>query len=44
MRAHAPLEQYISPSDHLVLTAQSRGDADAPPLLALHGWLDIPDA
>jgi pimeloyl-ACP methyl ester carboxylesterase len=40
MRAHAPIEQRISLSHHLALTAQVRGDADAPPLLALHGWLD----
>jgi pimeloyl-ACP methyl ester carboxylesterase len=40
MRAHAPLEQRISLSPQLALTAQIWGDADAPPLLALHGWLD----
>ena len=40
MRAHAPVEQRISLSHHLTLTAQIWGNADAPPLLALHGWLD----
>jgi pimeloyl-ACP methyl ester carboxylesterase len=36
----APVEQRIALSHHLTLTAQIWGDADAPPLLALHGWLD----
>ena len=40
MCAHAPLEQRIILSHHLALTAQIWGDVDAPPLLALHGWLD----
>lgn len=35
-----PTEQGITLSHHLSLTAQIWGDADAPPLLALHGWLD----
>ena len=37
---HAPIEQRITLSHHLALTAQIWGNADAPPLLALHGWLD----
>lgn len=36
----APTEQRITLSHHLSLTAQMWGDAEAPPLLALHGWLD----
>ena len=36
----APIEQHIALSHHLSLTAHVWGDADAPPLLALHGWLD----
>ncbi|WP_233840808.1 alpha/beta hydrolase [Dyella sp. 2HG41-7] len=43
MSAHSstlPIEQRITLSHHLSLTAQLWGDADAPPLLALHGWLD----
>ena len=39
-RAQAPVEQRITLSHHLSLTAQIWGEADAPPLLALHGWLD----
>ena len=35
-----PIEHHIALSDHLSLTAQIWGQADAPPLLALHGWLD----
>jgi pimeloyl-ACP methyl ester carboxylesterase len=35
-----PIEQRITLSQHLTLTAQIWGHADAPPLLALHGWLD----
>lgn len=34
-----PAEQRIALA-HLSLTAQVWGDPDAPPLLALHGWLD----
>jgi pimeloyl-ACP methyl ester carboxylesterase len=33
-------EQRIALSHHLTLTAQTWGEPDAPPLLALHGWLD----
>ncbi|RDS79403.1 alpha/beta hydrolase [Dyella monticola] len=33
-------EQRITLSHHLSLSAQVWGHADAPPLLALHGWLD----
>jgi pimeloyl-ACP methyl ester carboxylesterase len=33
-------EQRITLSHHLTLTAQIWGKPDAPPLLALHGWLD----
>jgi pimeloyl-ACP methyl ester carboxylesterase len=33
-------EQRITLSHHLSLTAQIWGEPDAPPLLALHGWLD----
>lgn len=40
MSEYAPVEQRISLSHHLTLTAQIWGKADAPPLLALHGWLD----
>ena len=40
MKEHAPVEQRITLSHHLALTAQIWGAADAPPLLALHGWLD----
>jgi pimeloyl-ACP methyl ester carboxylesterase len=36
----APTEQRIDLSSHLSLTAQIWGETDAPPLLALHGWLD----
>lgn len=36
----APIEQRIALSHHLTLTAQIWGDAEAPPLVALHGWLD----
>ncbi|RUL74875.1 alpha/beta fold hydrolase [Dyella choica] len=36
----APVEQRIVLSQHLSLTALIWGDAGAPPLLALHGWLD----
>jgi pimeloyl-ACP methyl ester carboxylesterase len=36
----APIEQRIELSPHLSLTAQVWGEPDAPPLLALHGWLD----
>ncbi|HUA79551.1 MAG TPA: alpha/beta hydrolase [Dyella sp.] len=39
-RTAAPTEQRITLSHHLALSAQRWGDADAPPLLALHGWLD----
>lgn len=39
-QASAPAEQRIALSAHLSLTAQIWGEADAPPLLALHGWLD----
>ena len=38
--ADAPIEQRITLSHHLSLTALIWGDAAAPPLLALHGWLD----
>ena len=34
------IEQRITLSHHLTLTAQIWGKPDAPPLLALHGWLD----
>jgi pimeloyl-ACP methyl ester carboxylesterase len=34
-----PTEQRIA-LPHLTLTAQTWGEPDAPPLLALHGWLD----
>jgi pimeloyl-ACP methyl ester carboxylesterase len=37
---NGPIEQRITLSDHLSLAAQIWGEADAPPLLALHGWLD----
>lgn len=36
----AQTEQRIPLSHHLSLTAQIWGNPDAPPLLALHGWLD----
>ncbi|GLQ99503.1 alpha/beta fold hydrolase [Dyella mobilis] len=36
----APSELRIALSSHLLLTAQVWGAPDAPPLLALHGWLD----
>jgi pimeloyl-ACP methyl ester carboxylesterase len=36
----APVEQCIRLSEHLSLAAWIWGDAAAPPLLALHGWLD----
>lgn len=36
----APIEQRITLSHHLALTAQIWGNPEAPPLLALHGWLD----
>lgn len=41
-RAHAsaPIEQRITLSYHLSLAALIWGDPAAPPLLALHGWLD----
>lgn len=38
--AHAPVEQRITLSHHLSLMALIWGDDTAPPLLALHGWLD----
>ncbi|HKT27829.1 alpha/beta fold hydrolase [Dyella sp.] len=38
--ASAPIEQRITLSHHLSLTALMWGDQAAPPLLALHGWLD----
>ena len=37
---NAWIEQPITLSDHLTLTAQIWGEPDAPPMLALHGWLD----
>ena len=36
----APVEQRITLSHHLSLTALIWGDTASPPLLALHGWLD----
>jgi pimeloyl-ACP methyl ester carboxylesterase len=36
----APIEERIPLRSHLTLTAQIWGKPDAPPLLALHGWLD----
>lgn len=36
----APIEERIPLRSHLTLTAQIWGQPDAPPLLALHGWLD----
>lgn len=36
----APIEERIPLRSHLTLTAQMWGKPDAPPLLALHGWLD----
>jgi pimeloyl-ACP methyl ester carboxylesterase len=36
----APIEQRITLSHHLSLTALIWGEDHAPPLLALHGWLD----
>jgi pimeloyl-ACP methyl ester carboxylesterase len=39
-RVTAPIEQHIELSPYLSLTAQVWGEPDAPPLLALHGWLD----
>lgn len=36
----APIERRISLSSHLSLAALTWGNPDAPPLLALHGWLD----
>jgi pimeloyl-ACP methyl ester carboxylesterase len=36
----APIEERIPLRSHLTLTAQMWGQPDAPPLLALHGWLD----
>lgn len=39
-RADTPIEQRITLSQHLSLTALVWGDDSAPPLLALHGWLD----
>jgi pimeloyl-ACP methyl ester carboxylesterase len=36
----APIEERIPLRSHLTLTAQIWGEPDAPPLLALHGWLD----
>lgn len=38
--SRAPSEQRIALSPHLSLTALIWGEPDAPPLLALHGWLD----
>lgn len=38
--AAAPVEQRITLSPHLSLTALTWGAQAAPPLLALHGWLD----
>jgi pimeloyl-ACP methyl ester carboxylesterase len=38
--ADAPIEQRITLSHHLSLTALIWGDEAAAPLLALHGWLD----
>ncbi|GLQ89553.1 alpha/beta fold hydrolase [Dyella flagellata] len=35
-----PIEQRIHLSHHLSLTALIWGDESAPPMLALHGWLD----
>lgn len=35
-----PIERCIELSPHLSLTAQVWGEANAPTLLALHGWLD----
>jgi len=35
-----PIEECIPLRSHLTLTAQIWGPPDAPPLLALHGWLD----
>jgi pimeloyl-ACP methyl ester carboxylesterase len=40
IRVSASTEQHITLSHHLSLTAQIWGAPDAPPLLALHGWLD----
>jgi len=37
---HTPVQQRITLSHQLTLTAQIWGDTHAPPLLALHGWLD----
>jgi pimeloyl-ACP methyl ester carboxylesterase len=37
---HAPVEQRITLSHHLSLSALIWGNHAAPPLLALHGWLD----
>lgn len=36
----APVEQRVTLSHHLSLTANIWGEPDSPPLLALHGWLD----
>jgi len=36
----APIEQRVTLSHHLSLTALIWGEPDSPPLLALHGWLD----
>lgn len=38
--ATMPIEARIPLRGHVTLTAQSWGPPDAPPLLALHGWLD----
>jgi pimeloyl-ACP methyl ester carboxylesterase len=35
-----PIEQRVTLSHHLSLTANIWGGPDAPPMLALHGWLD----
>jgi pimeloyl-ACP methyl ester carboxylesterase len=40
IHVNASIEQRITLSHHLTLTAQVWGKHGAPPLLALHGWLD----